>query len=362
LCRRRWLRNEKRLAYIRAEERLRGIAPRRIHPLTIGAKKQKLVRTISPPSVLDLEGNYSATIQFFKNIRFATNALNGKFLVDLKVVDEISPAAALLMVAEFDRWREKTPLKWLRAVDAGDWTPSVRRRLKEMGFFEVLGTRNLPEDEYVPGEDRYVPFLTGSRSVGQPARDLRERIEAIGQDIVDSSALYDGLVEAMTNVKQHAYQGKQGLTEEPQRWWISASVNMSHNKMTVMVVDHGAGIARTLPRSSKWEKIRMALPLKLLKDDAKILEAAFAMEAGNRSQTREEFRGKGLRENIKGYVESHNSRGQLHVIANHARYRFVRDSSTMNEEEGSVRLPVPFGGTFIEWIIEDYGQQPDDRD
>jgi len=306
---------------------------------------------------LDLEDNYEATIQLLSDIRYAAKTWDAKFMIDLKVVREISPAAAILLVAECDRWRERTRAKWLRAVDAADWEPSVRRRLKEMGFFEVLRTKNVPPDTYVPGEDHYVPFLTGDRDAGPHAKDLRKRIEELGPSIVDSTALYDGLVEAMTNVTQHAYKVPTGCRNEVKRWWISASVNTSQNRMTVLVVDHGAGIVRTLPRSGRWETIRQRIGPNFLKDHAKLLEAAFSPDSGNRSQTGESYRGKGLRENIKGYVQAHESKGSLHVIANRGRYRYTRDSAIGMDIERGTMLRKSFDGTFIEWVIEDYGRQ-----
>ncbi|WP_353100632.1 hypothetical protein [Stenotrophomonas lactitubi] len=354
--RRLWITRRKRQVWLEQMGHIRLIAPRKLHPLSEHSEKKRFVRTITPPPVLDLETNYEETIALLKSIRFATRTLNAKFMIDLKALQEVSPAAALLMVAECDRWREKTRQKWLRAVDAAHWVPSVRRRLKEMGFFEVLRTRNVPADATAPGEDRYVPFLTGSRNVGPPAAALRKSIEELGPALVDGSALYDGLVEAMTNVKQHAYRAPDG--SDTQRWWISASVNTTQNRMTVLVVDHGVGIARTIARDKKWELLRRILGPLVVKDDAKLLSAAFSLDSVNRSQTGEEHRGKGLRENIKGYVSTHESRGHLHVIANHGRYRFQRDSRTKVESEVSTKLETEFNGTFIEWVIEDYGHQP----
>ncbi|MDV3468994.1 hypothetical protein RZA67_09660 [Stenotrophomonas sp. C3(2023)] len=303
---------------------------------------------------MDLDENYHATISLLKDIRFATQQLRGDIMVDLKVVKDISPAAALLLVAECDRWRERTKAQWLRAFDVSYWTPSVRRRLKEMGFFEVLNSRNIPEDPVLAGEDRYVSFLTGRRNPGAPAAELRKGIEALGPTVADREALYEGLVEAMTNVTQHAYRTRRG-DSGPERWWISASVNPERRTMTVMVVDHGVGIAKTLPRSGRWEAVRQAIPLGMVKDDAHIVRAAFAKDDVNRSQTGEEHRGKGLRENIKGYVESHNSHGKLRVITNRANYQYSRLNDT--EDETSTSVPIPFEGTFIEWVIEDYGQE-----
>lgn len=330
--------------------RVRKVAPMRPHFNRMGNKINR--RVLTPPPVLDLDDNYQATMEFFRNVR-VTTSLQGNHLIDLAAVKDISPAAALLLVAECDQWRERTEAKWLRAFDINNWTPSVRRRLREMGFFEVLHTRRVLDDPIVAGEDRYVPFQTGHRSPGEPARQLRTSIEELGPTVADREALYEGLVEAMTNVSQHAYPDDR--ESGPKRWWISASVNAERRTMTVMVVDHGVGIARTLPRSKVWESIRKVVPFDLLKDDAHIVRAAFAKDGENRSQTGEVHRGKGLRENIKGYVDSHNSRGQLRVITNRASYVYSRENEIENER--SFAVPSPFDGTFIEWVIEDYGQE-----
>ncbi|MCS4231348.1 hypothetical protein EDF77_1940 [Stenotrophomonas maltophilia] len=331
--------------------RLASIAPAQPHPDP--KQSGRRVRVITPPLRLDLDENYEATIKLLRNIRFATTQLRGEMIVDLKVLEDISPAAALLLVAECDRWREKTKAQRLNAFEVWEWTPSVRRRLKEMGFFKVLNSRNIPDDPVELGADRYVPFLTGHRNPGVPAAELRQSIEALGPNIADREALYEGLVEAMTNVTHHAYQSE---TRDfgPERWWISASVNPDRHTMTVMVVDHGVGIAKTLPRSSTWESILKAVPLDMLKYDPYIVRAAFAKDGVNKSQTGEVHRGKGLRQNIKGYVECHNSRGKLRVITNKASYTYSRHNE--REVEEAISVPVPFGGTFIEWTIEDYGQ------
>ncbi|MBH1510729.1 hypothetical protein I5U09_02355 [Stenotrophomonas maltophilia] len=338
------------------QARLKAVAPVKPHLTRLGKTIRR--HELTPPEVLDLEENYSATIRFLQNLRFATSR-RGNFHIEMKGVRDISPAAALLLVAECDRWRESTLSKWLRAESVSEWEPSVRRRLKEMGFFTVLNTRSPPDDPFVPGEDRYVPFLTGARNPGGPAVRLQEEIEALGPVVADPDALYEGLVEAMTNVAQHAYSSRNGGEFGPKRWWISASVNASRHSMTVMVVDHGVGIAKTLPRSKVWERIRQAMPLEklkeILKDDAEILLAAFTKGGEYKSQTGESHRGKGLRENIKGYVESHNSRGQLRVLTNRAGYLYSRNNDV--ELEKSFAVPVPFDGTFIEWVIEDYGQE-----
>ncbi len=320
---------------------------------------RRAIPTISPPAVLDLEDNYLATIQLLQNIRLAADAYSARFMVDMRQVKSITPAAALLLTAECDRWKMKTGRNKLQAVDVRQWEPSVRRRLAEMGFFEVLGATCSVKDEAVDGEDRFVPFLSGARSPGEPAKTLRARIESLGPEVVDRSLLFDGLVEAMTNVNKHAYKGG---NSQWHLWWISASVNLSTNHLTVMVVDHGQGIARTLPKSGIWEEIRGWIGSRA-KNDALMVEAAFNIEGTNRSSTGLDNRGKGLREDVKGYVDTyvdtHDSRAALHVITNKARYRYERDQ--LRDTTTTDTLPTEFGGTFIQWDIEDYGHEPEDH-
>ncbi len=100
--------------------------------------------------------------------------------------------------------------------------------------------------------------------------------------------------------------------------------------------------------------------LDFLKSDSKIVEAAFDIGAGNKSQTGEVHRGKGLRENIRGYVDAHNSSGELLVVTNKAKYRYYKQGS--DERTSASELETPFDGTFIQWTIQDYGNDEPNHD
>lgn len=342
----------RRIRKFRLERRrFRQIVASSLAPFEYQPALNRTVRVIKCPPTLNLSADYEATIEFLRSVRLLASELHSKFMVDFTSLKEITPAAALLVVAEFDRWRGRSKAKRLKPIDLERWAPSVRRRLNEMGFFAVLGATCDIKDEAQSNEDRYLQFLSGTGSDGASARSLRQRIEDLGAQIADRGSLYDGLVEAMTNVQQHAYQGR----GEVRRWWMSASVNVDASRLTVMIVDHGRGIPATLPRSNLWERIRGYLKTHKIAasyDDASLLEAAFSV-AQNRSQTGEENRGKGLKEDIQGYVQSHNSRGRLRVLSKRGKYQYERHAAN-GEQTSSERLPVEFGGTFIEWTIEDY--------
>jgi anti-sigma regulatory factor (Ser/Thr protein kinase) len=308
-------------------------------------------RCITPPSTVSLSSNYKETIEFLEAVRATAGVLKGTFWVDFTKIKHVTPAGALLLVAEFDRWKEKTAGERLRSLDLPQWTPSVRKRLKDMGFFTVLNASCDLVDPEDPDEERFLEFVTGHKSEGAKAQHLRQAIEGLGAKLRDANALYDGLIEAMTNVEHHAYP----VDAQVKRWWMSASVNSTSNKLTVMFVDHGLTIPRTLPKSDLWEVIRagiggMGVLSGLLKDHARLIEAAISVD---RTRLQTKHRGNGLKRDIQGYVELHEAVGSMRIISGSGQYIFRKRSSQADEVE-LTKLPVPFRGTFIEWVIEDY--------
>lgn len=308
------------------------------------------------PKRINISDSYEETIGFLEKIKTVARGLNGHFFVDFTSAEQVTPAGALMLVAAFDRWRETLPDQRLKAVSLQKWNPDVRRKLKEMGFFEVLGSGCDIEDDAPSDADHYLPFLTGHGSEGDQAKALRKSIESLGPELADSGALYDGLVEAMTNVKQHAYAEGEGV----KRWWMSASVNVAKNKLTVMFLDHGAGIPTTLPRSRMWEQARgflARLGADNFQDDARLIQAALSVE---RSRTGHDYRGNGLRQDIKGYIESHEARGRLRILSRRGRCVYEKDVGGLEKMDVS-RLETPLRGTFLEWTIEEYSGNEDGR-
>lgn len=311
----------------------------------------RVVNALECPKRINLSDNYEETIGFLEKVRTVAKRLHGRLHVDFTVVEEISPAGALLLVAEFDKWRRILPDRRLKPVSLSRWNPNVRRKLKEMGFFEMLGTRCDVLDEVPADADQYVPFLAGDASEGAQAKVLRKSIEALGPKLADRGALYDGLVEAMTNVKQHAYRRDDRI----KLWWTSASVNIRRNKLTVMFLDHGASIPGTLPRSEIWEVVRgfmKKINADPFKDDAKLIQAALAVE---KSRTGLEHRGNGLRQDIKGYIDSHAARGTLRIFSRRGKIVYMKEIDGTEKTEVH-SLTTPIRGTFLEWTVEEYAE------
>lgn len=360
LCQKRDRKRLKRLRKRARGELRRSTDPRSSfdHPLLLDQYEESLGRsvpTLRCPPRLDLRENLEATLKFLRAVRACSRGLRGKIYVDMRTLQEVSPAGALLLVAEFDRWREIAQHAKLNSVDVEHWNPTVKQRLFEMGFFRVLRAKPpSPADASAEQGVRFLEFQSGRQSEGAAAKRLRESIEALGAPLADSDALYGGLVEAMTNVRQHAYK----RTAQVKRWWMSASVDLKARRLVVMFLDHGSGIPRTLPRSGIWEDVRGALsavPLgSVVKDDARLIDAAVNFQ---RSQTGQSHRGHGLKDDVKGYIESHRAYGRLRIISRRGQYIYERDAEGSDKSQLNT-ISDDLVGTFIEWIIQDYSDEP----
>ncbi|NII09981.1 sensor histidine kinase [Oleiagrimonas sp. C23AA] len=292
-------------------------------------------------------------MQFLENVRTCVSVTGGKLYVDFTTLETLTPAGALLLVAEFDRWREIVEYQRLQPIKLDRWDPTVKARLTEMGFFTLLNsTEPVESEERCDPEtgDRFVPFLSGHRSEGEKARELRLSIERLGHRLAEPNALFQGLTEAMTNVQQHAYDGSAAV----KRWWMSASVNSSGRKLRVMFVDHGLGIPKTL-HPDLIESVRAAaarVSESWVKNDARLIEAAVKQ---GRSSTRDSHRGNGLHQDIQGYIENHDTSGTLRIVSGRGKYTYNKQHGVPGRAS-THSLPVTFKGTFIEWIIEDFAE------
>ena len=153
--------------------------------------------------------------------------------------------------------------------------------------------------------------------------------------VANQSALYDSVVEAITNVTHHAY-GK----EEAKKWWMFASMNSEH--MFVAIFDGGRSIPGTLlEKPGVRDQVRRWVYGRK-KADARILHAAM----GGKSRTKLRYRGKGLPEMLQSTRNMFGS-----TLSIYSRYGvFFCDSGVDREENG--QLSVPIDGTLLLWSLK----------
>jgi hypothetical protein len=302
---------------------------------------------ILAPSDLSLATNYEAVISFFGELVEAIFRPRGLVAVDFTTIERLAPAASLLLAATLDLWQRLKHVK-LRARDVDRWKPHVRQMLIDLGLFDLLKTDDPPRASQggPAGPVRLLKFSTGEGSDGSLARAFAKAMVDVVGPIEAQQFLYVGLTEAMTNVAQHAYPeaGWRDIPRDFKRWWMTGSYDAGQRSMRVILLDMGIGIPETLPRSSKWERIRglVSASSPSLNDDASMIAAA--VEAG-RSSTGMPGRGHGLDE-IRQFVEN-SAGGRLRILSGRGEVIFEKGSAGAQKRQ----LPSPVGGTIIEWEV-----------
>jgi hypothetical protein len=329
------------------KEKNRAISQRGLSVYSDIASESDNRITIECAERLDLSSGINDTLKVVQNLR--SKRLEKRkilFYLEIEKINYISPGAALLIASALDRKRmlSSNRARYV-AVSADDWNPSVKQLLRQIGFLSLLGVKNIESE---PGQDdtldtEFLPMESGTAAEGKKAEKLNQNLTQLAHFVSDPPELFGAVTEAMTNTRQHAYI-KPGKI---QHWWFSASFDRSKNWMTVMFADHGEGIPHTLPKTHResFKAVISMLAGDILARDAKLIEAA--MEVG-RSAAAGSTRGKGLKRNIQGFIESSNCGGRLRIISRKGYYNFERSSAGV-ESVTLKTLKTEFLGTLIEW-------------
>ena len=326
-------------------------------------------RCMTPPTVFCLDENPAGTLAFiehFREVRLLRLHLpkpSGKVLrntlwigpfTDIAAIRTITPAAALVLAAEFDRAHRRKRLGRRGIVNAHEWDSGVARTLTEVGFLEHLNVR-LPVHQQIDPqapEMQMLPMLTGIQNEPTEVVKLREELEALMDSVIDSAlrqAIYEGLIEAMDNCAAHAYPENHEFRypTERRRWWMSGSV-ASGRTLEVIFFDQGATIPDTLPRSGMREIARRWLNETLnlagieAADDGQRIQAA--VEVG-RSMLKDPGRGNGLAQmrNLVDFARA----GFLRILSKKGQYIYTKDAG---ETVGTFDRSI--GGTLIHWRFQ----------
>ena len=340
---------------------------------TLNDREQDVLgRRMTPPAVFCLDENPAETLAFindFREVRLLSRRLprsSGQHLrnqrnlprigtyTDIAAIRTITPAAALVLAAEFDRARRRNRLGKRGIVNAAEWDSGVARTLVEVGFLKHLHA-DQPDCWQIdpgPAEIQMLSMLTGNRSEPKEAKSLREGLESLMDQVIDSAlgqAIYCGLIEAMDNCVTHAYPKNHSFRYpvEQQRWWMSGSV-ANGRELEVIFFDQGATIPRTLPHSNKRQAVLdwLARFLNLggieAADDGQCIQAA--MEVG-RSMLGDQGRGNGLAQ-MQELVDFTAS-GFLRILSGKGLYIYKRDAA---ETVGTFDRSI--GGTLVHWRFQ----------
>lgn len=307
---------------------------------------------IRPPANFSLRANYEQVASFFTHLRY--QIYRDKIPTELpravafEAFKHASPSAALVLAAELYRWQQFLGKK-LRIIRHSLWDPGIDALFRSLGLFDFLETPDMPVVRAQPQHPQLqmLKYRTDTDVVGAKCDDLLEHLAEISGPIHADNFIYDGLIEALKNSKQHAYSEPDVWFGVPAgTWFMSGSYDRSSKSLTAAVYDMGVGIPHTLPRATIWEGVRGILTTITSSvggksDDAQMIMAA--MEYG-RTRTMIQGRGNGLPTMMR-ILDHH--RGYLRIISGTG--EAIYDSLTGRISTTNHR--VALGGTLIEWSI-----------
>jgi hypothetical protein len=265
---------------------------------------------------------------------------------DFSCLREISPGAALLTAAEYDRARQLTGIP-LSVVDLERWDADVYATLQALGFFAILDVQNAPILDLPPGF--YIQPLA-SEMAANSRTAVDQIVDLFGKAGGDEGlrfALCGAVVDALENVKDHAYPQDhyKGVRHVP-NWWFTGAADSNTRKMILGIYDQGITIPVSLPRRFGLTEVAVAFARWFnqsfdpdnLTLDGQALDAAMRLSA---TSTGSPHRGKGLSKirEVVGNCEG----GRLRIVSRCGDYKFARGEQTEITTH-DVALP----GTYVE--------------
>jgi len=306
-------------------------------------KNRKILENIDLPENFDLHTHTDETLEIMGKFRKILDKATPRLeRLNFDHIKHINSSSALMLVAEIDIWNIKSG-KGLSASHT-TWDNNIKRLLWEMGFFKLL--KLPPLEGLQPNKNTtFLKFISGTKSEGQKAKELRENIEQVlGKKLENKLHLFDGLSEAFTNTTQHAYEAD---NTNINKWWITSAYQKDEKKLIVSMYDRGKSIPTTMRTDRKWvflDERKITKHNQLLRI---AMEASFNNKENTRTKTKQANRGKGLKQ-LLDFIKK---QGKLTIISNKGYCAFAIKDNKLSIIERK-ELKYPLHGTLIEWDID----------
>lgn len=213
---------------------------------------------------------YEMRRQVFIERRFTNfGSSEPKLYLNLDHIARVDLAGALILAAELDRLRKVVGFK--PVLDDHNWLPEIRATLNELGLHDIIHARSRLDAGEVPGpgqgisSDRFqvIKMRSGNSSSNELAKVLRDELfEACRPFSVARPQIYNVLVEAFNNSREHAYPGGSGEDGIPsvRGWWAGALVDHQLGKFHLAVYDQGIGIPERFARQHDTSQVERQQP------------------------------------------------------------------------------------------------------
>lgn len=273
--------------------------------------------------------------------------------LDFSSVRHILPGGMLMLLAHVELLAEAFPGRIRASCPQGSIAAQLIRHFDFGHRLRVPSNGNTPTHSSVTGWR----FATGKLAEGEKIhRHIADFASQVKSSLPDG--LYNALVEAMNNVRHHAYpdDAENGIPEKFQRWWMFSKCRAPQHdqpgELYLAFYDIGIGIQNSLRRNlvgagehalAAFVKLAATLGVGRGKlQDTQLLRIAVEQ---NRTTTGLPFRGKGLPE-MKEFAAS-TTGGRLTIVSGFAQYNFRANSGPATV----VRCEQAIVGTLILWNL-----------
>jgi anti-sigma regulatory factor (Ser/Thr protein kinase) len=274
------------------------------------------VKTIIAPEIFSIINNREKFMGFLR--QFDSQAWGGKpVYIDLSNIRSITPDALLCIIAYLTRYETLVVPPDIKGNSPYDLY--CNQIFRESGFFKYVSS-NFKHQDTVNVLSIRNGNIIDPEEAAAVVRFVRDKLNITERSI--TRAVYATIMEAMNNVREHAYTGKRN-----QGWWLMALPEKDTDIIHFSFVDNGRGIPVTL---------RKKITEHVISKDCALIRSA-VME--NRSETGIYYRGNGLPK-LKKLVDNKMIKN-LHIISRRGYYYI--------DENMVYTLPYRYYGTIIFW-------------
>jgi len=278
----------------------------------------------------------------------------GRYIA-FETLQQISPAAALVLAAEYQRVLLRSGSRsFVAGVER--WNPAVFNALLEIGFFDLVGFEETADQPDMHADVLILPMRSGDSADPIQVDRLVAELKLLYPNPDESREaglvhLYGAMIEAVGNVTSHAYPRDWAAVRTPalRRWWMTGAVDRQNRRTTAVVFDQGISIPVTLPNwayAEGWfrrvqRKVGMIPGVDDPESDGEAIAAAVEEAI---SATGEHHRGTGLAQ-MRDFV-SQCQEGRLRIMSRCGEVIF-----RPGQQPDVKTYDVPIGGTLIEWSV-----------
>jgi hypothetical protein len=267
--------------------------------------------TLIAPQKFSLHLNPEETLSFFSDIE-AKVCTGHPVNFDMAQIEELSIDTIMYFLASLKRWRNaKYSCGFKGSVPSND---RCRKLLESSGFFNYVKSSHTRTD--LTYQSDVVQISNGQNADTAIAKKICDftmrKLQRKRQDI---RALYDMIIELMSNTKQHAYVGQCQVRD----WYIFVSSIPDERVVRFIFLDTGEGIPTTVRRTG-FEYMTAIIshgPFRPI-GTSHTTYIQSALEGKLRSRTGKRHRGKGLPKIYSFYNRKYISK--LTIISNRGYY------------------------------------------